>query len=212
MSLTLYTYFRSSASYRVRIALALKGLSYESVPVNLLKGEQKNPDYAKLNPQKKVPALVDGKHFLTQSLAIIEYLEETHPNPPLLPKTPHERARVRALAQTIAGDIAPLNNVGPLKFLTEKLGVSEDGKNQWYAHWIADGFAALEQILSSGAGTYCHGDRVTLADCVLVPQVFNARRYNVDLSPYPTIIRIDAALNELPAFQAAHPSKQKDAA
>lgn len=210
----LYSYFRSSASYRVRIALALKGMPYGTIPVNLLKSEQKDAEYTKLNPQGKVPALVDGNHLLTQSLAIIEYLEEMHPHPPLLPKAAHERARVRAIAHAIASDIAPLNNVGPLKFLTEQLKVSEEDKNRWYQHWITQGFTALETMLAQSdyTGTFCHGDTPGMADCVLVPQVFNARRYNADLNDYPTIVRIDAACNEHPAFQAAHPGKQGDAA
>lgn len=210
----LYSYFRSSASYRVRIALALKNLPYGTIPVNLLKSEQKEDSYAKINPQRKVPALLDATHLLTQSLAIIEYLEEMHPHPPLLPKAAHERARVRALSLAVACDIAPLNNLGPLKFLTEELKLSEDDKNRWYNHWIAEGFTALEQMLAASeyTGKFCHGDEPGMADCVLVPQVFNARRYKSDLAPYPTIVRIADACDELPAFQAAHPSKQPDAA
>lgn len=209
----LYSYFRSSASYRVRIALALKNLPYNTIPVNLLKSEQKEAEYLKLNPQGKVPALVDGNHLLTQSLAIIEYLEELHPFPPLLPKAAHERARVRALALAVACDIAPLNNLGPLKFLTDELSVPTEGKEKWYQHWIAQGFSSLEKMLleSDYTGTFCHGDEPGMADCVLIPQVFNAERYKADLSPYPTITRIAAACGAHPAFQAAHPAKQADA-
>lgn len=212
--LKLYSYFRSSASYRVRIALAVKGLPYGTIPINLLKSEQKENAYTKLNPQGKVPALIDGNHLLTQSLAIIEYLEEMHPFPPLLPKTAHERARVRALSHAIASDIAPLNNLGPLKFLTEELKLSDDDKNRWYQHWITQGFSALETMLkeSDYTGSYCHGDEPTMADCVLVPQLFNAKRYNADLSAYPTIVRIGETCEQHPAFQAAHPSTQPDAA
>lgn len=212
--LKLYSYFRSSASYRVRIALGIKGLPYSTVAVNLLKGEQTEGEYTKLNPQGKVPALIDGNHLLTQSLAIIEYLEEMHPFPPLLPKPAHERARVRALSHAVASDIAPLNNLGPLKFLTEELKLSDDDKNRWYQHWIAQGFTALEKMLAESdyTGTFCHGDEPTMADCVLVPQVFNAKRYNTDLAAYPTILKIADACDAHSAFQAAHPSKQPDAA
>ncbi len=201
----LYSYYRSSASYRVRIALALKGLAYDTIPVNLLDGEQLFDSYAKLNPQRKVPALLDGAMLLTQSLAIIEYLEETHPTPALLPATPAERARVRALSLAVACEIAPLNNVGVLKYLTGTLGVSDDAKNAWYAHWIAEGLQALETMTAKGAGVFCHGDAPGMADCCLVPQLYNARRYQCDLAAYPTLTRIDAACAKLPAFQQAHP-------
>ncbi len=208
----LYSYFRSSASYRVRIALALKDVPYSTIPINLLKGEQRDSRYAKINPQRKVPALLDGAHLLTQSLAIIEYIEEKHPSPALLPATPYERARVRALAMAIACEIAPLNNSGALKYLTETLGVSDKAKNAWYAHWVAEGLAALEEMLANNpmTGAFCHGDAPTIADCCLVPQLYNARRYECDLSPYPTLIRIDAACAELPAFKIAHPDNQPD--
>ncbi len=210
----LYSYWRSSASYRVRIALALKGLKAEIVPVNLLKGEQKGAPYAKINPERRVPALMDGGEVLTQSLSIIEYLEEQYPAPPLLPLTPRARARVRALAQIVAGDISPLNNLGPMQFLGQQFGLTQEQKNQWHRHWVIAGFAALEQMLekSSCTGTFCHGAEPTMADCFLVPQVYNARRYHLDLSPYPVIARIDAACAEHPAFIAAHPVNQKDAA
>lgn len=212
--LTLYSYFRSSASYRVRIALNLKGLAYTQVPVNLLKGEQADSAYTRLNPQGLVPSLVEDEHALTQSLAIMEYLDECHPEPPLLPLTPRERARVRALALTVACEIAPLNNSGVLAYLTGQAGVGEQAKKAWYQHWIHKGFSALEAMLSAQAGTgrFCHGDAPSLADCCLVPQVFNARRFEADLSAYPTIVRIDAACADLPAFTAAHPARQPDAA
>jgi maleylpyruvate isomerase len=209
----LYSYFRSSASYRVRIALNLKGLKADIIPVNLLKGEQQSAGYGQVNPQHLLPALIDGEHTLTQSLAIMEYLEEIHPMPPLLPQSPPQRARVRALSLTVACEIAPLNNVGILRYLTGTLGASEEQKNQWYDHWITRGFTALEQMLvQGGSGTYCHGSQPSMADCCLVPQIFNARRFNVDLSPYPTIARIAENCEKHPAFISAHPSRQPDAA
>lgn len=210
----LYSYFRSSASYRVRIALNLKGLACDLIPVNLLKGEQTHAEYLKLNPQGLLPALVDGGHTLTQSLAIIEYLEETHPEPALLPKTPRERARVRALTLAIACEIAPINNLGVLHYLKGVLHVSDAQKIAWIQHWIASGFSAVERLLAESplTGAYCHGDTPTLADCCLVPQVFNAKRFECDLAPYPTLMRIAATCNLHPAFIAAHPDNQLDAA
>lgn len=208
----LYSYFRSSASYRVRIALNLKGLPYEAVPINLLKGEQKTDAYKAINPQGLLPALVEGGHTITQSLAIMEYLEETHPTPALLPKSPAERARVRALCLAIACEIAPINNLGILNYLKDSLSASDEQKNAWIQHWIGKGFSAVEQMLKDGkSGTYCHGNTPGMADCVLVPQLFNARRFNCDLAPYPTIMRIAEHCEEHPAFAAAHPSKQPDA-
>jgi maleylpyruvate isomerase len=211
----LYTYFRSSAAFRVRAALNLKGLSYEAMPVHLLKdgGQQRLPGYRDVNPTALIPALVDGDETLTQSMAIIEYLDETHPHVPLLPSDPAGRARVRALAQNIACDIHPIDNLRVLQYLTGVLGVSEEAKNEWFLHWIRTGFAAIEQLLANDArtGKFCHGDTPTMADCLLVPQVFNARRFNLDMSPYPTIVRIDAACMELDAFKEAHPSRQADA-
>lgn len=209
----LYSYYRSSASYRVRIALALKGLTPEAVPVNLLKGEQKSDAYRTLNPQGLVPLLVDGDHQFTQSLAIIEYLEETYPQVPLLPQTRPERARVRALALAVACEMGPLCNSGPLGFLGDAFGLNDEQKNQWYHHWMAKGFAALEQMLiaSEYTGSYCHGSTPTLADCCLIPQVFNARRYQFDMTPYPTISRIVEHCSKHPAFIAAHPLNQSDA-
>ncbi|HEX6956489.1 MAG TPA: maleylacetoacetate isomerase [Ferrovibrio sp.] len=209
----LYGYFRSSAAYRVRIALNLKGLAYDNHFIHLQKNDQLSEDYARLNPQKLVPTLVDGDRQMAQSLAIIEYLDETHPNPPLLPKEPAERARVRALALAIACDIHPLNNLRVLRYLVKDMGVSDDKKNQWYRHWVETGLQALEKMLagSSATGRFCHGDTPTLADICLVPQVANARRFNCDLSACPTVERIDAECNRLDAFIKAAPGKQPDA-
>ncbi|HWJ93233.1 MAG TPA: maleylacetoacetate isomerase [Telluria sp.] len=211
----LYTYFRSSAAYRVRIALNLKGLPYEAVPVHLLKagGEQLSDSYRKINPSKLVPALQDERGTLTQSLAILEYLEDTHPDVPLMPADPLGRARVRELAQIIACDIHPLNNLRVLRYLVHEMGVSEEAKTQWYKHWVTDGLAALEAHLARDPGTadFCHGETPTLADCCLVPQVFNAQRFEIDLAPYMNIARINANCVQLPAFQHAHPSQQPDA-
>ncbi len=211
----LYSYFRSSASYRVRIALNLKGLTYEYVAVHLTRngGEQFGAEYRSMNPQALVPVLQDGSHALTQSLAIIEYLDEIHPQPPLLPRDPVERARVRALALNIACEIHPLNNLRVLQYLTGKLGLTEEVKNQWYHHWIALGFQALETQLANSqeTGKFCHGDTPTLADCCLIPQLTNARRFKGDVSAYPTLLRIERNCNELPAFQRAAPDRQPDA-
>jgi len=210
----LYDFFRSSAAYRVRIALNLKGLSCERVFVNLLTGEDKADAYRAVNPQGLVPALAlaDGR-VLTESLAICEYLEECYPNPPLLPSDPAGRARVRSLAQMVACDIHPLNNLRVLDYLTGVLGVDEAAKLAWYRHWIAEGLTALEARLNSSpdTGRFCHGDAPTLADACLVPQVFNARRFECDLSPYPTVVRLASASEALEAFQAAHPDRQPDA-
>jgi maleylacetoacetate isomerase len=212
----LYTYFRSSAAYRVRIALNLKGLPYEAVPVHLVKhgGEHLMDEYRAVNPSALVPSLQeDDGATITQSMAIIEYLEETHPATPLLPAAPLERARVRELAQMIACDIHPVNNLRILRYLVRTLGVSDDAKNEWYRHWIKEGFAALEAHLARdpAPGRFCHGDTPTMADCFLVPQVYNAQRFDVDMTPYPRIAAIDAACAGLPAFQAAHPAQQGDA-
>jgi len=211
----LYSYFRSSAAYRVRIALNLKGLSYEYLPVHLLKdgGQQTSASYRKLNPTALVPTLVDGEAVIVQSLAIIEYLEETHPEPALLPSDPVGRARVRDLALGIACDTHPLNNLRVLKYLKHTLGVDEEAKTAWYRHWVHQGLAALEAQLagSPATGRYCHGDTPTMADLCLVPQVANARRFDCDLSAMPNVVRIDAACRELPAFAAAEPSRQPDA-
>lgn len=210
----LHGYFRSSAAYRVRIALNLKGLRYEQVAVNLVKGEQRSDGYRRLNPAGLVPTLeTDGGERLTQSLAICEYLDECYPEPPLLPTDAVGRARVRALAALVASEIHPLNNLRVLNYLTGTVGLDEDAKLAWYRHWVAAGFTALEAMLTATAGTgeFCHGDRPTLADICLVPQVFNAERFDCDLTAYPTIRRIAARCNELPAFVDAHPARQPDA-
>ena len=208
----LYGYYRSSAAYRVRIALNLKGLDYRQQPVNLLKGEQRDPAYLALNPQGLVPALLDGGQLLTQSLAICEYLDEAYPDTPaLLPVDHHQRARVRALALSICADIHPLHNSRVLKYLQAELAVDEPQREVWIRHWIATGFAALEQQLASQPATYACGEAPGLLDVCLVPQVFAARRFGLDLAPYPNIVRVDAALAALPAFAAAHPAQQADA-
>ena len=206
----LYTYFRSSAAFRVRIALNLKGLAYEPQFVHLAKGEHRQPEYSRVNPQGLLPTLVldDGTH-LTQSLAIMEYLEEGHPQPALLPKDPLGRARVRSLCDLIACEIHPLNNLRTLQYLKRALGQSEEQVNAWYRHWIADGLGKLE--LDLGASRYCYGDSPTLADCCLVPQIFNAKRYECDLAPYPKTLRVFEQCMKLDAFDRAQPSKQPDA-
>lgn len=214
----LYGFFRSSASYRVRIALNLKALSYESVPVHLTKGggEQLKPEYRKLNPDALVPSLLDDSadsRVLTQSLAIIEYLDETHPEPPLLPRNAIDRAYVRGIALSVACDIHPLNNLRVLRYLTRDLKVSEEDKDAWYRHWCEQGLATLEAKLAADdrVGTYCFGDSPGLADCVLIPQIANAQRFNCDLSAMPTIMRINAACLALDAFANAAPAMQPDA-
>lgn len=211
----LYTYFRSSAAYRVRIGLKLKGLDVESVPVHLIKegGQQLTPEFLVINPSAAVPALDDGGAIITQSMAILEYLDEVYPMAPLLPRDALGRARVRALAQIVACDIHPLNNLRVLRYLAHQAGVTEEVKNAWYVHWVALGFAAFETQLASSpdTGRFCHGDNPGMADCLLVPQVFNAVRFNIDMTPYPTINRIVAACEALPAFASAHPSQQPDA-
>ena len=210
----LYGYFRSSAAYRTRIALNLKGLAYEYIPIHLQKGEQHRNDYHAINPQELVPALIDESGTFTQSIAIIEYLDERYPDPPLLPRTVAERARVRAIALAIACDIHPLNNLRVLQYLTRTLGISEDAKNEWYRHWIQIGLSALEAQLAAdpATGAFCHGDAPTLADICLVPQVANARRVDVSLDPFPTVMRIDAHCQSVDAFAAAAPGRQPDAA
>lgn len=215
----LYTYFRSSAAYRVRIALNLKGLAYEAVPVHLLRdgGEQLKDSYRAVNPSALVPSLdIDGA-VLQQSLAIIEYLDEVHPGVPLLPGSPLARARARALALLVACEIHPLTNLRVQRHLASALGADDAVKRDWYRHWVIEGLQAFEAVLaqpgpSDGApGRFCVGDTPTVADCCLVPQLFNARRFEVDLAPYPLITAIDARCAELPAFQAAHPAQQADA-
>jgi maleylacetoacetate isomerase/maleylpyruvate isomerase len=207
----LYNYFRSSASYRVRIALALKGLAYDYRAIHLVKNEQLSPAYAELAPARLVPLLKDGDRLLTQSLAIIEYLDETHPEPPLLPGDAFARARVRALALDIACEIHPLNNLRVLQHL-KRLGQTQEQIDVWYRHWIADGLAKFEADLGrGGSGEFCHGDSPTMADCCLVPQIFNAKRFNSDLAPYPKTMRVFESCMKLEAFDRAQPSQQPDA-
>jgi maleylacetoacetate isomerase len=214
-SLVLYSYWRSSAAFRVRIALNLKGLRYETRGVHLLHngGEQHAPDYVAINPQELVPALVDGDRVITQSMAIVEYLDETHPQPALLPPDAAGRARVRGLAQMVACDIHPLGNLRVLQHIGAQFDADDERKGNWMRHWISAGFQALEAMLANNAhtGRYCHGDAPGLADLCLVPQVYNARRWNMPLDDYPTIRRIDAACAELEAFQQAMPEHQPDA-
>jgi maleylpyruvate isomerase len=208
----LYSYFRSSAAYRVRIVLNLKGLDYETVPVHLIKdgGQHKSDAFRAVNAQMRVPALaLDTGDILVQSLAIIDYLDETHPEPPLLPSDPLARAHVRAIAQVIACDIHPLNNLGSLQYLRRQLKHEQSEIDIWYHHWIHAGFAALETMLRPGP--YAYGAKVTLADVCLVPQVFNARRLKVPLDKYPKIVAVDAACGKLAEFQHAHPDNQPDA-
>src|SRR5450759_3108277 len=209
--MTLYGYALSSASYRVRIALKLKGLEVATVAIHRRRGEHRQPYFLQLNSQGFVPALrLDDGQVLTQSIAIIEYLEEMYPQPPLLPVPPAERARVRALCQLIACDVHPLNNLRVLKYLEAQLGLDESARNAWYHHWIHAGFEALEQSLTRDAflGRFCHGDAPGMADVLLVPQVFNARRFAVDLAAYPRIAAIDAACREIPTFADAAPERQ----
>lgn len=209
----LYNYFRSSASYRVRIALALKKLPYDYKPVHLLKSEQLLPAFNTLTPHALVPLLKDGDAVFTQSLAIVEYLDETHPEPPLLPRDAAGRARVRAIALDIACEIHPLNNLRVLRFLVDDLKLSEDDKNRWYRHWVDLGLAALEKQLaqSPATGRFCHGDSPTVADVLLVPQVFNAQRMKCALDDKPAVMRIFNACMELPAFKDSQPSACPDA-
>jgi maleylacetoacetate isomerase len=211
----LYTYFRSTAAYRVRIALNLKGLSYEAVTKDLRgpTSEHRRSEYLALNPQGLIPALEHEGRVFAQSLAIIEYLDERFPSPPLLPVAPADRAAVRAMALNIACDMHPLNNLRVLNYLRDELKQDEASVNRWYAHWIAAGFGGLEELAkrSSRDGQHCFGSSVTPADICLVPQMFNARRFKCDLSPYPTLVSISSHLEELPAFAAARPEAQPDA-
>jgi maleylacetoacetate isomerase/maleylpyruvate isomerase len=206
----LYTYFRSSAAYRVRIALNLKGVAYESIAINLLKGEQTSEAYASLNPQKRLPSLDIGGTVLIQSPAILEYLDEVHPEPPLLPLGAVQRAKVRAVSAIIGCDVHPLNNSGTLAYLKKQLGCDQAAADAWYAHWIVEGFKAIEPLL--GPGPFAFGAKPTLADLYLVPQVFNARRFHVPLDPFPKITAADAACSRIEAFRAAAPENQPDAA
>ena len=210
--MTLYSFFRSSAAYRVRIALNLKGLAADIVSIHLQKegGLNRKPEFRAINPQMRVPALrLDSGEVLIQSLAIIEYLDEVHPQPPLLPSEPVERAKVRAVAQLIACDIHPLNNVAPLRYLKNVLGQDQSKIDAWYHHWILEGFEALEPLM--GKGPYAFGSEITLADVCLVPQVYNARRFKVPLDRFRRIVAVDAACRELPAFENARPENQPDA-
>ena len=210
----LYSYFRSSAAFRVRIALAIKGLTAEIVPVHLLQdgGQQHSPAYVQLNPSELVPTLKDQEHVLTQSLSILEYLEEQYPDPRLLPQTAHLRAQVRAFCLSIACDIHPLNNLRVLQYLTGTLKLSDIEKNQWYQHWIVTGLNSLEAQLQATAGKFCFGDQLTMADCCLIPQVYNAKRFQINLGAYPLIEAVYAQCMTLPAFIEAAPEQQPDAA
>jgi len=210
----LYTFFRSSASFRVRIALNHKGLKYDPAGVNLTKGEHLAAGYQSLNPQGLVPALEDGGRLLTQSLAIIEYLDEVHPGPKLLPTDPFDRAYVRAFSQIIACEIHPVNNLRVRKYIKSSYKLDDEGVNAWYRHWIAEGFRAMEAFLAreNKHGKHVFRDQVTMADCCLVPQVFNALLYKCDVKPYPGVMRIHEACMKLDAFIQAQPSKQPDAA
>lgn len=213
--LCLHSYWRSSAAYRVRIGLNLKGLRYDIAPVHLVRdgGEQRTPAFAGANPQKLVPVLQHGKRMLRQSMAILEYLDEMWPDPPLLPATARERQRVRALAQLVACDIHPLNNLRVLRHFENEWNVPQPERDVWVRHWIVEGFDAFEALLQNhpATGSFCDGQAPTIADCCLIPQVYNARRFGVDLTPYPTIQRIEAACLALPAFDAARPERQPDA-
>jgi maleylacetoacetate isomerase len=214
--LTLYDYWRSSACYRVRIALNLKGLAFALKPVHLLKdgGEQHADAYRQVNPQEVVPALVDGQRVVRQSLAIIEYLDETRPQVPLLPPVPRDRAHVRGLAQLVACDIHPLNNLRVMQYLEHELGAAQDARERWTRHWIDVGFKAFEAILAADAATgeFCHGDTPGFADACLIPQVYNANRFGVDMTPYPLIQAINERCLALAAFDAARPERQAGAA
>jgi len=207
----LYTYFRSSAAYRVRIALNLKALDYEAIPIALAKdGEQTQDDYLQVNPQGLIPTLVDDGVSLTQSLAIIEYLEEKYPDIPLLPENPVDRAHVRAMALSIACDIHPLNNLRVLNYIRDELSQQESAVKQWYQHWITRTFTGLEKLVESYGGDYCFGNTITLADVMLIPQMANAKRFDTDLKPFPRLNRINDVLVLHPAFEAAAPDNQPD--
>jgi maleylacetoacetate isomerase len=205
----LYDYYRSSAAYRVRIALNLKGVDYESRPVNLLESEQRSDEYRALNPQGFVPMLEIDGHRLTQSLAIINYLDVRYPNQPLIPASAAERAHVVAMALAVACDIHPLNNLRVLRYLKKELGHSQEEVDAWYAHWISEGLPALETIAAPRSGKFLFGDAPTGADVCLVPQLYNARRFNVPLDAYPTLLRAEENANRLEAFAAAHPDRQQ---
>jgi len=206
----LFGYFRSSAAYRVRAALAWKGIEFDTRPVHLVKGEHRADDYLDLQPQGLVPALQIDGHTLGQSMAILEYLEETRPEPALLPKDAAGRAAVRWMAELIVADIHPINNLRIGSYLRGTLGLDDSGVEGWMRHWMAQGFRALEKLVSRHGGAYCHGDAVSLADICLVPQMYNARRFELDLAEFPALTAIDARCRILPAFQSAHPDKQVD--
>jgi maleylacetoacetate isomerase len=208
----LYNYFRSSASYRVRIALALKGLDYDYRPVHLPKNEHLTESYAAVSASRLVPLLHDGEHVLTQSLAIIEYLDETHPEPALLPGDAVSRARVRALSLDIACEIHPLNNMRVLRYLVQSLKVSDDDKDRWYRHWVETGLEVVERQLAAQPARFCHGDAPTMADCVLVPQIFNARRLDCRVDHLPQVMRVFEQCMALPAFEQTRPEHCPDAA
>jgi maleylacetoacetate isomerase len=209
----LYSYWRSSSSYRVRIALNLKGIDYKQVPIHLVRngGEQNQPAYREINPMGLVPALTHDGQVIVQSLAICEYLEETFPSSPLLPADKQGRARVRGIVQSIASEIQPMNNLSVMQYLKKVMGQSDEAVEKWYRFWVDRGFTAVETWLNHpGTGDFCHGDAPGLADCFLVPQVYNAERFNCDLEPYPQIMRITSLCLELPAFQSAAPENQPD--
>src|SRR5262245_37796122 len=202
----LHDYFRSSAAYRGRIALNLKGVEYDRHPVNLLENEQRSADYRVLNPQGLVPMLEIDDLRLTQSLAIMVYLDQTRPDPLLMPRDPADGAHVRSLAMAVACDIHPLNNLRVLKYLT-KLGIEQEQRDEWYRHWVTEGLEALEAMAAPRAGAFLFGDTPTIADVCLVPQLYNARRFSVPITPYPTLRRADESASALPAFAAAHPDR-----
>jgi len=205
----LHDYYRSSACYRVRIALNLKGIEYEKKPVNLLESEQRSDEYRSLNPEGLVPTLEIDGHRLTQSMAILTYLDSRYPTPPLIPAMAPERAHVGEMAMIVACDIHPLNNLRVLKYLKTELGHSQEDVDRWYAHWIREGLSALEKIAAPKAGKFLVGDMVTAADIFLVPQLYNARRFNVPVDDFPTLLRAEENANRIEAFAAAHPDRQE---
>ena len=207
----LYTYYRSSAAYRVRIAMNLKGITYTSEAISLLEGSQKSADYLRTNPQGLIPALeLENGNIISQSTAILEYLEETQAGPALLPADPFKRSQVRSVVNHIACDIHPLNNLRILKYLPQKLNADKEQVAQWYAQWVNSGFSSIEAVLREGNGQFCFFDAAGMADCYLIPQVYNALRFNVDLAPYPAIMSVYTHCNSLDAFYNAHPDQQAD--